>query len=176
MLTMYGWLSESPDTNLSGRAVQFMVWSRFKSFAKLIQSSAYFLPETRMMGLPKPLTCYAILTTHECDTQTDRTMDRENSSQTKCSAQQHMVAEVDQGLIKHLAWSHLCLMFSNTHCEFALLMFGRLGIHLNFGVTHAEIPGTERHRSTTRMFHSLRQRCFTTALNIHRFDWCADQH
>jgi len=37
---------------------------------------------------------------------------------------------------------HLSLVFSDAHCELALLMLGRLGIHLDFCVAHAKIPDT----------------------------------
>jgi len=41
-------------------------------------------------------------------------------------------------------------MFANPHSELALLMFGRLRVHQNFGVTHAKIPDSGNTQKTVK--------------------------
>jgi len=48
------------------------------------------------------------------------------------------------------AASHLCFMFANPHSELALLMFRRLGVHQNFGVTHAKIPDSRNTQKNSK--------------------------
>ena len=76
-------------------------------------------------------------------------MDRPRDTQTK-----PLMSSNESRIMAEDVKSHLCLVLSNAHCKLTPLMFGRLGLHLNFGVAHAKIPDS---RTTITIIRSLFQ-------------------